>query len=41
LGVIEDELRAAFARHERLVPPAGPVLAAILATVRRRRRSAP
>ncbi|MGK5737553.1 LCP family protein [Micromonospora sp. URMC 103] len=36
----EDELRAAFARHEASTPPAGPVRAAIdrMAAVRRRRR---
>ncbi|MEV4809515.1 LCP family protein [Micromonospora avicenniae] len=36
----EEELRAAFARHEVLTPPAGPVRAAIdrVAAVRRRRR---
>ncbi|RKN46469.1 LCP family protein [Micromonospora endolithica] len=36
----EDDLRAAFARHEPLTPPAGPVRAAIdrLAARRRRRR---
>lgn len=36
----EEELRAAFARHEVLTPPAGPVRAAIdrMAAVRRRRR---
>ncbi|MFU8850893.1 LCP family protein [Micromonospora sp. SL1-18] len=37
--MIEDDLRAAFARLEALTPPAGPVRAAIeRATVRRRRR---
>ncbi|MFE9651730.1 LCP family protein [Micromonospora sp. NPDC006431] len=37
--MIEDDLRAAFARHESLAPPAGPVRAAIdRAVVRRRRR---
>ncbi|SCL59304.1 transcriptional attenuator, LytR family [Micromonospora citrea] len=38
--MIEDDLRAAFARHEPLTPAAGPVRAAIdrLAAVRRRRR---
>ncbi|WBB65622.1 LCP family protein [Micromonospora sp. WMMD812] len=38
--MIEDELRAAFARHEALTPPAGPVRAAIdrVVAVRRRRR---
>lgn len=38
--MIEEELRAAFARHEPMTPPAGPVRAAIdrLARVRRRRR---
>lgn len=38
--MIEDDLRAAFARHEPLAPPAGPVRATIarLVAVRRRRR---
>ncbi|PWR11882.1 LytR family transcriptional regulator [Micromonospora acroterricola] len=38
--MIEDDLRAAFARHEPLTPPTGPLRAAIdrLATGRRRRR---
>ncbi|OKI67864.1 LCP family protein [Micromonospora sp. CB01531] len=36
--MIEDDLRAAFARHESLAPPAGPVRAAIDRTVVRRRR---
>ncbi|SCL16520.1 transcriptional attenuator, LytR family [Micromonospora rhizosphaerae] len=36
--MIEDELRAAFARHEPLTPPTGPVRAAIERTVVRRRR---
>ncbi|SIN28732.1 LCP family protein [Micromonospora cremea] len=38
--MIEDDLRAAFARHEPLTPPTGPLRAAIdrLATRRRRRR---
>ncbi|MDO3706043.1 LCP family protein [Micromonospora sp. C28SCA-DRY-2] len=38
--MIEDDLRAAFARHEPLTPPTGPVRAAIarLVAVRRRRR---
>ncbi|MEU2660924.1 LCP family protein [Micromonospora sp. NPDC007220] len=38
--MIEDELRAAFARHEALTPPAGPLRSAIdrLAAARRRRR---
>ncbi|MGW2624320.1 LCP family protein [Micromonospora taraxaci] len=38
--MIEDDLRAAFSRHEPLTPPTGPLRAAIdrLATVRRRRR---
>ncbi|MCW3813663.1 LCP family protein [Micromonospora sp. DR5-3] len=36
--MIEDDLRAAFARHESLAPPAGPVRAAIDQTVVRRRR---
>ncbi|MFI7219433.1 LCP family protein [Micromonospora maritima] len=37
--MIEDELRAAFARHEELAPPTGPVRAAIdQAVVGRRRR---
>lgn len=37
--MIEDDLRAAFARHEELTPAAGPLRTAIdQATVRRRRR---
>ncbi|TYB37928.1 LytR family transcriptional regulator [Micromonospora sp. AP08] len=37
--MIEDDLRAAFARHEELAPPPGPLRAAIdRAVVRRRRR---
>ncbi|MFE9206125.1 LCP family protein [Micromonospora sp. NPDC007230] len=37
--MIEDDLRAAFARHEALTPPTGPIRAAIdRAVVRRRRR---
>lgn len=36
--MIEDELRAVFARHEELAPPAAPVRQAIDRTVRRRRR---
>ncbi|RLP89256.1 LCP family protein [Micromonospora sp. CV4] len=38
--MIEDDLRAAFTRHEQLSPPTGPLRAAIdrLATGRRRRR---
>ncbi|MEU4771232.1 LCP family protein [Micromonospora sp. NPDC023644] len=38
--MIEDDLRAAFARHETLTPPAGPLRSAIdrLAAARRRRR---
>lgn len=36
--MIEDDLRAAFARHEALAPPAGPLRAAIDRTVVRRRR---
>ncbi|MFE9693378.1 LCP family protein [Micromonospora sp. NPDC005806] len=37
--MIEDDLRAAFARHEELAPPTGPLRAAIdRAVVRRRRR---
>ncbi|MGW5670935.1 hypothetical protein ACWEVO_23805, partial [Micromonospora sp. NPDC003776] len=36
--MIEDDLRAAFARHEALTPPAGPLRAAIDRTVVRRRR---
>ncbi|WP_410810480.1 LCP family protein [Micromonospora sp. 067-2] len=38
--MIEDDLRAAFARHEPLIPPTGPLRAAIhrLANGRRRRR---
>ncbi|MEU4777571.1 LCP family protein [Micromonospora sp. NPDC023633] len=38
--MIEDDLRAAFARHEKLTPPAGPLRSAIdrLAAARRRRR---
>ncbi|MEU6072387.1 LCP family protein [Micromonospora sp. NPDC047074] len=38
--MIEDDLRAAFARHEALAPPVGPVRSAIdrLAAARRRRR---
>lgn len=36
--MIEDELRAAFGRHETLTPPIGPVRAAIERTVVRRRR---
>ncbi|MDZ5445549.1 LCP family protein [Micromonospora sp. 4G57] len=37
--MIEDDLRAAFARHEELTPPTGPLRAAIdRAVVRRRRR---
>lgn len=36
--MIEDELRAVFARHEELTPPAAPVRQAIDRTVRRRRR---
>lgn len=37
--MIEDDLRAAFARHEALTPPAGPLRAAIdRAVVHRRRR---
>ncbi|MGV9210577.1 LCP family protein [Micromonospora sp. RB23] len=37
--MIEDDLRAAFARHEPLTPPTGPLRAAIdRLTVRRRRR---
>ncbi|MFG1886605.1 LCP family protein [Micromonospora sp. NPDC049051] len=38
--MIEDDLRAAFARHEALAPPAGPLRSAIdrLAAARRRRR---
>ncbi|WP_089154722.1 LCP family protein [Micromonospora sp. NBS 11-29] len=36
--MIEDELRAAFARHEKLTPPTGPVRAAIDQSVTRRRR---
>lgn len=37
--MIEDDLRAAFTRHETLTPPTGPVRAAIeRAVVRRRRR---
>ncbi|MCM0677264.1 LCP family protein [Micromonospora phytophila] len=38
--MIEDDVRAAFAQHEALTPPTGPVRAAIdrLAAVRRRRR---
>ncbi|PZF91210.1 LCP family protein [Micromonospora deserti] len=38
--MIDDDLRAAFARHEALAPPAAPVRAAIdrLAATRRRRR---
>ncbi|MFG2101678.1 LCP family protein [Micromonospora echinaurantiaca] len=38
--MIEDDLRAAFARHEPLAPPTGPVRAAIarLVAVRRRRQ---
>ncbi|MGI5212434.1 LCP family protein [Plantactinospora sp. CA-290183] len=38
-GVVEDQLRAAFARHETLTPAAGPLRDAIdRVTVRRRRR---
>lgn len=36
--MIEDELKAAFARHENLAPPTAPVRAAIDTAVRRRRR---
>ncbi|MEV0878179.1 LCP family protein [Micromonospora echinofusca] len=38
--MIEDDLRAAFARHEALAPPVGPLRSAIdrLAAARRRRR---
>lgn len=36
--MIEDDLRAAFARHEALTPPTGPLRAAIDRTVVRRRR---
>ncbi|MFI5926687.1 LCP family protein [Micromonospora sp. NPDC051543] len=37
--MIEDDLRAAFARHEPLTPPTGPLRAAIdRLTIRRRRR---
>ncbi|WP_319461119.1 LCP family protein [Micromonospora sp. RTP1Z1] len=36
--MIEDDLRAAFARHETLTPPTGPLRAAIERTVVRRRR---
>ncbi|SCG56677.1 LCP family protein [Micromonospora humi] len=36
--MIEHELRATFARHEELAPPAGPVRAAIDRAVHRRRR---
>ncbi|WP_200208725.1 LCP family protein [Micromonospora coerulea] len=36
--MIEDDLRAAFARHETLTPPIGPVRAAIERSVVRRRR---
>lgn len=36
--MIEDELRAAFARHESLTPAAGPVRSAIDRTAQRRRR---
>ncbi|GAB3055606.1 LCP family protein [Micromonospora schwarzwaldensis] len=36
--MIEDELRAAFARHEALTPPTGPVRAAIDRAVAHRRR---
>ncbi|SBT50233.1 LCP family protein [Micromonospora auratinigra] len=36
--MIEDDLRSAFARHEALVPPAGPLRAAIDRTVVHRRR---
>lgn len=36
--MIEDELRATFARHEMLTPAAGPVRAAIQRTAVRRRR---
>ena len=38
--MIEDDLRAAFARHEALTPPVGPLRSAIdrLAAARRRRR---
>ncbi|PWR15850.1 LytR family transcriptional regulator [Micromonospora sicca] len=36
--MIEDDLRAAFARHETLTPSTGPVRAAIERTVVRRRR---
>jgi LCP family protein required for cell wall assembly len=36
--MIEDELRAAFARHEQLTPATGPVIAAVEQGYRRRRR---
>ncbi|WP_446217723.1 LCP family protein [Micromonospora sp. IBHARD004] len=36
--MIEDDLRAAFARHETLTPPTGPVRSAIERSVVRRRR---
>ncbi|MFG2056514.1 LCP family protein [Micromonospora sp. NPDC048930] len=36
--MIEDDLRAAFARHEALTPPTGPLRTAIDRTVVRRRR---
>lgn len=36
--MIEDDLRASFARHEPLTPDPGPLRAAIADTVRRRRR---
>lgn len=36
--MIEDDLRAAFARHETLAPPTGPLRAAIDRVARRRRR---
>lgn len=39
--MIEDDLRAAFARHETLAPPTGPVRAAIAGLVAARRRRRP
>ncbi|MBO4207039.1 LCP family protein [Micromonospora echinofusca] len=36
--MIEDELRSAFVRHERSIPPVGPLRAAIDLAVQRRRR---
>ncbi|MEH1014889.1 LCP family protein [Micromonospora sp. CPCC 206060] len=36
--MIEDDLRSAFVRHERLAPPVGPLRAAIDRTAQRRRR---